>query len=117
MKTIQLKRIYDPADPGDGMRVLVDRLWPRGITRYDAQIDIWMKEVAPSLELRRWFRHDPGRWTDFKRRYIAELESNDATLQLQTLACQCPVSLLFGARDIEHNNAVVLASFLKRQPR
>lgn len=117
MKTIHLKRIYDLPEPSDGVRILVDRLWPRSITRYDARIDFWMKDVAPSLELRRWFRHDQNRWAEFRRRYLAELRSNEAVTKLQYMACLSSVSLLYGAPDPRHNNAAVLASFLKTHHR
>lgn len=106
---VRLKRAYDPPAPEDGVRVLVDRLWPRGLKRDAAKLDLWLKDLAPSDELRRWFGHDPARWPEFRDRYRAELARNPAFAELRaTVAQGKPVTLLFGARDIEHNNAVVL---------
>ena len=106
-RQIRTKRVYDPPERRDGKRVLVDRLWPRGLKKEQAQIDLWLREAAPSNELRRWFGHDPMRWNEFRRRYAAELERN-----LQALAplldIRGTVTLLFAARDLEHNNAVAL---------
>jgi uncharacterized protein YeaO (DUF488 family) len=107
-----LKRVYEPAGDADGMRVLVDRLWPRGLDKQHAAIDEWLKDVAPSAELRKWFGHDPQRWTEFRRRYLAELAENDATGHLRELVRKHHVTLVYGARDIEHNQAVVLRDFL-----
>ena len=110
---IIIRRIYEPVLPDDGMRVLVDRLWPRGITRESAKIDFWMREIGPSNALRQWFGHDQQRWEDFRTRYRAELEANREPFErLKTLCDTGPVTLLFAARDIEHNNAVVLAELL-----
>ena len=110
---IQLKRVYAPPAPEDGVRILVDRLWPRGLSKEKAAVDHWMKEIAPSAELRRWFGHDPDRWAEFRRRYMAELRQHTGLLdQIRELASEGRVTLLFGAHDQEHNDAVVLAEVL-----
>ena len=112
---LRLKRVYQPVAPEDGVRILVDRLWPRGLSKADAAIDHWMKEVAPSTELRRWFGHDPGRWSEFRRRYREELRQSTSRLdRIRGLARDRTVTLLFGARDEEHNDAVVLREVLLR---
>ena len=111
---IHLKRIYDPPSPADGHRVLVDRLWPRGITRARAAIDLWLQEIAPSAELRQWFAHDPARWGDFQAKYRRELEERpEAVATLRDLVRRGPLTLLFAARDEERNNAVVIKRFLE----
>ncbi len=111
---IRTKRVYLPPEPGDGTRVLVDRLWPRGLKKADAAIDLWLKEVAPSRELRAWFGHDPEKWPEFVRRYHAELEQRpEAVERLLALAGSGPLTLLFAARDPEHNNAVALKAYLE----
>ncbi|MBX5460077.1 MAG: DUF488 domain-containing protein [Steroidobacteraceae bacterium] len=113
---VRVKRVYDRADPADGVRVLVDRLWPRGIRKEGAALDEWQREVAPSTPLRKWFGHDPNRWQEFRRRYLAELKTHpDALDQLRRLARQKPVTLLYGARDPEHNHAVVLKEAIERK--
>lgn len=112
---IVVKRVYDPPEPSDGTRVLVDRLWPRGVTKERARVDLWLKEVAPSNQLRTWFGHDPAKWDDFRRRYMAELESVEgqaALARLRELARQGPVTLVYAARDAEHNDAVALQELL-----
>ena len=115
MSEIRLKRAYDPAEPEDGTRILVDRLWPRGLSRGEAKVDQWRKEVAPSAELRRWFGHDPAKWAEFRRRYKAELAHNPSLEELRALMRrERRVTLLFGARDVEHNNAVVLRDLCAR---
>ena len=115
---VRVKRIYGPAASGDGFRVLVDRIWPRGIKKSDAAIDLWLKEVAPSTELRRWFGHDPAKWSGFRKRYAHELGANSELVrQLAAGARRGRVTLLYAARDEEHNNAVVLAALLKARPR
>ena len=112
MTEVRIKRAYDPPSPEDGVRVLVDRLWPRGLKRSEAAIDVWLKDVAPSAELRRWFGHDPAKWAEFQRRYRAELTHNAAVGKLRGLMeGGRDVTLLFGAKDAEHNNAVVLRDF------
>ena len=110
---LQVKRIYDHPEPTDGYRLLVDRLWPRGMTKESAALDGWLKEVAPSEALRRWFGHDPGRWEEFCRRYHAELRTRPALWRpLLDTAATTTVTLLYGARDSQHNNAVALRDFL-----
>lgn len=110
---IQVKRIYDPPALSDGRRVLVDRLWPRGMTKEAAQLDDWLKELAPSDDLRRWFGHEPDRWEEFRSRYLAELQDRQESLDtLRTAAKKGTVTLLFAAKDPEHNNAVVLQEIL-----
>jgi uncharacterized protein YeaO (DUF488 family) len=110
---LRIKRVYEPAADGDGMRVLVDGIWPRGVTRQDAALDLWLKEIAPSAGLRKWFGHDPQRWPEFQRRYRAELERNEpAVAQLLALLKKGAVTLLYGARDVEHNQAVVLLDYI-----
>ncbi len=112
-KRLRLKRVYEPAAADDGVRVLVDRLWPRGLTKKKAAIDHWMKDVAPSADLRKWFGHDPDRWSEFKRRYRSELRQHKDLLdQIGKLTREGTVTLLFGARDEEHNDAVVLRDVL-----
>jgi uncharacterized protein YeaO (DUF488 family) len=111
---IRLKRAYEQADAGDGYRVLVDRLWPRGVSREDARLDDWARELAPSAELRRWFGHDPGRFDEFRRRYREELAAHPDELEaLRVRARSGRLTLVFGARDTEHNDAVVLAEVLR----
>ncbi|GAN96625.1 hypothetical protein Geu3261_0086_012 [Komagataeibacter europaeus NBRC 3261] len=113
--TIHVRRVYDPPEPDDGSRVLVDRLWPRGVSRQRADLTIWLKDIAPSTALRQWFGHDPARWDGFRERYIAELQANPQPVrQLLDMARAGPVTLLYGARDTQHNEAVVLAACLHR---
>ena len=109
---VKIKRIYEPAAPEDGQRILVDRLWPRGVAKAEAHIDLWLKEVAPSADLRRWFGHKPERWAEFQKRYLAELKDNPAFEDLRRLARGKPTTLLYGARDETHNQARVLADRL-----
>jgi uncharacterized protein YeaO (DUF488 family) len=113
--TFQIKRIYEPAEDRDGVRVLVDRIWPRGISRFDAKISRWEKDVAPTTELRHWFGHRPERWAEFQRRYRAELAHNSAVAELRKLGKAQPVTLLYAARDVEHNQARVLLDILSRR--
>ena len=113
--TVALKRVYDEPEPGDGTRVLVDRLWPRGLSKERAHIDLWLKEIAPSSELRTWFGHDPEKFAEFRRRYENEIASESgqtALAKLRAQAKQGPVTLVFAARDTEHANAVVLRDLL-----
>lgn len=114
---ILVKRIHDATAPGDGCRVLVDRLWPRGLTKERAAVDLWLRELAPSTALRQWFGHDPARWDEFRRRYAAELGGAGAApalAQLHDLRARHPVlTLLYAARDPEHNNAVALRAWLE----
>ena len=110
---VQRKRVYDPAEEADGFRVLVDRLWPRGVTKERAAVDLWLKDVAPSAELRADWHHNPGRFDEFAGRYRVELEHNPATAELQELIAGHPtVTLLYGAKDPESNHARVLQDFL-----
>lgn len=112
---IRVKRVYEPPAPEDGVRVLVDRLWPRGLSRRSARVDLWLKEVAPSDALRRWFAHDPARWEVFRQRYFAELADQQAGIRtLLDLAARGPVTLLYAAADTRHNNAVALREYLLR---
>jgi len=111
--TIETKRIYDPISADEGLRVLVDRLWPRGVSKSKAALDLWLKDVAPSTELRTWFAHRLDRWDEFRERYLLELQKSVAVEELRTLAHAGPVTLLYGARDRSHNEAVVLAAFLR----
>jgi uncharacterized protein YeaO (DUF488 family) len=113
---IQVKRAYDPAGPDDGARFLVDRLWPRGIKREALKLDGWLKDVAPSDGLRRWFGHDPVKWDEFRQRYFTELDSKPEAWQpISQAARQGNVTLLFGARDVEHNNAAALKAYLENR--
>lgn len=110
---IKLKRAYEPPAPGDGARILVDRLWPRGIKKTDAKIDEWMKVLAPSTELRKWFAHDPERWAEFRSRYEAELRDHaDELDRLRAMARRGVITLVFAARDETHNDAVALRDVL-----
>lgn len=112
---VALKRVYDPPSRTDGKRVLVDRLWPRGLSKDEAQVDVWLKEVAPTTELRRWFGHDPQKWREFERRYRAELKHNPAMDELREHVRNGPVTLVYAARDSMHCNAVVLKKLLESQ--
>ena len=111
---VQLKRVYDPADEEDGFRVLVDRVWPRGVSKAVAAVDLWMKDVAPSAALRTWFGHQPERWPEFRKRYLAELRDHeDEIAALKQHARRGRLTLVFGARDIDRNQAVVLKEVLE----
>ena len=115
-REISLKRVYAEPSRGDGTRVLVDRIWPRGMRKEAAQIDTWLKDIAPTTELRRWFHHDIARWPEFERRYRRELAANERSLAvLEDLARHGRITLVFAAADIEHNNATVLLDFLRRR--
>lgn len=110
---IRLKRAYEPAESSDGRRVLVERLWPRGVTKQRLHLDQWAKDVAPSPGLRRWFGHDPRRWTQFRRRYFAELRANRSAWQpLLAAARRGRVTFIYAAHDLEHNGALALKAFL-----
>lgn len=112
--TITLKRIYEPVGNQDGLRILVDRLWPRGIRKDAAAIDLWIKDIAPSTALRQWFNHDPKKWDEFKARYFAELDDNQGLLQpLVEATLVGDVSLIYSSRDELHNQAVVLKEYLE----
>ncbi|MEQ1956454.1 DUF488 domain-containing protein [Mesorhizobium sp. CN2-181] len=112
---IGLKRAYEPPSSEGGFRILVDRLWPRGLSKAEAAIDLWLKEIAPSAELRRWFGHDPAKWDEFRRRYRDELDRDPEAVQAlrQAIAGKGTVTLLYAARDDDHNNAVALREYLK----
>jgi uncharacterized protein YeaO (DUF488 family) len=111
--TIKLKRAYEPATKADGTRVLVDRLWPRGVSKKAARIDHWLKEIAPSAELRKWFDHDPAKWAKFRAKYFRELDANGEVVdQLRAFARRGTVTLVFAAKDEEHNDAVALQEYL-----
>ncbi len=110
---IKLKRAYEPPAAGDGVRILVDRLWPRGVSKDAAAIDLWLKEIAPSTKLRKWFGHDPRKWPRFRERYFAELDANLAAVEeLRKAIRRGPVTLVYSAKDEEHNDAVVLREYL-----
>lgn len=113
---LHIKRVYDEPAKDDGKRILVDRLWPRGLTKEKAGVDLWLKEIAPSNELRKWFGHDPKKWPEFKRRYAGELKTHDQQIALlRQEAKEGAVTLLYGARDEEHNEAAVLLEMLLRR--
>ncbi len=110
---IKIKRVYDKADKKDGERILVDRLWPRGLTKRKAKVDIWLKDLAPSTELRKWFEHDPKKWTAFKTKYKRELKAKKELLTvIKNKSKRRAVTLLYGAKDTEHNEAVALKQYL-----
>ncbi len=114
---IKLKRAYDPPAANDGARFLVERLWPRGVRNADLPLNGWFKDIAPSTELRRWFAHDPRKWSEFRRRYFAELQKNARALEpLLAVARKRPTTLLYSARDTEHNAAIALRDYLVREP-
>lgn len=115
MKTIKIKRVYEPAVKNDGYRILIDRVWPRGLTKAKAHIDLWLKEIAPSTQLRQWFKHDPEKWPEFKKRYSKELSSKKELIAIiLEEAHKHTVTILFGAKDEKHNNAVALNEYLKK---
>jgi uncharacterized protein YeaO (DUF488 family) len=110
---IKLKRIYEPAAPSDGVRILVERLWPRGVKKTSARLDQWAKEAAPSGTLRQWFHHDSARWDEFKRRYFRELDEDEEGWKLLlTASSRGQVTLVYSSHDLEHNNAVALKEYL-----
>lgn len=113
MPDVNIKRAYEDPARSDGKRILVDRIWPRGVSKEDAGIDVWLKEVAPSTELRKWFGHDARRWKEFRRRYREELQNNPAFDELIAATRQGKATLVYGARDEQHNQAVVLQERLK----
>ena len=113
--SIALKRAYEAPSRSDGCRILVERLWPRGVSKTDARIDLWAKDAAPSTELRRWFAHDPDKWKEFKRRYRAELRAHKAALEpIREQIAQGPVTFVFSSRELDFNNAVALKEYLER---
>lgn len=110
---VKIKRVYEKPGRDDGTRILVDRLWPRGLTKEKAKVDLWLKEIAPSNELRKWFGHESEKWSEFQKRYRAELRKNSEPLSLlRKAASKEPITLLFAARDEEHNEAIVLRNLL-----
>ena len=112
---IKIKRVYEQPDREDGERILVDRLWPRGLTKEKAAVDLWLKEIAPTTELRKWFGHDPDKWKSFRGRYETEIRHNyDLVKVLKDKAKRKTVTLVYGARDQKHNEALVLKQFLER---
>jgi uncharacterized protein YeaO (DUF488 family) len=111
---VKVKRVYEPAESEDGYRVLIDRLWPRGVSRERARLDEWARELAPSAELRTWFNHDPERFDEFRRRYRRELDAQrEQVTELRRRSRVEPVTLVFSARDVEHNDAVVLGELIR----
>ncbi len=113
-RALRLKRAYEPPEPGDGRRFLVERLWPRGVTKSALRLDAWLKDVAPSAKLRKWFGHDPAKWDEFRRRYHAELRANEAALApIREAMRQGGVTLVYGSRDTERNAAVALRDYLQ----
>jgi uncharacterized protein YeaO (DUF488 family) len=114
---IKLKRVYEAPDESDGARVLVERLWPRGISKERAKLDLWLKEISPSPELRKWFSHDPEKWDEFKVRYRAELEANTAAVEkLRQLSGRGTLTLVYAASDEQRNSARILKDFLEQLP-
>jgi len=113
--SFRVKRVYEPAATADGRRVLIDRLWPRGMKKSDAKLDSWMKEVAPSTKLRLWYGHDSERFAEFRRRYAAELKGNPPLAELRKLGKGRVVTLLYGSRELKRNHAIVLQSLLQRK--
>ena len=115
--SLAIKRVYEPVSPQDGVRILIDRLWPRGLSKEHAAVDLWLKTIAPSTELRTWFGHEPAKWPEFRRKYFAELADHaDEVSQIRKLAKRRRVSLVYGARDVEHNDAVALLEYLESHP-
>ncbi len=112
---IKLKRVYEQPERSDGYRILVDRLWPRGLTKKKANVDLWLKDVGPSTELRKWFGHDPKKWSGFKAKYKRELKAKkDLLSQIRAASKKGTVTLIYGARDTEHNEAVIVLEYLKK---
>ena len=115
---IKTKRVYEQPDKTDGERILVDRLWPRGLTKEKASVDLWLKEIAPSTELRKWFAHDPNKWKSFRGRYETEIRHKDDLIKvLKQKAREGTITLIYGARDEKHNEALVLKQFLEKSER
>lgn len=116
MSKIHLKRVYDEPSPDDGLRVLVERLWPRGLSKERAKVDVWLKAIAPTTELRNWFHHDPEKWDEFCEKYHSEMEKNVVAVEeLERLIAAGKVTLVYAARDQEHNGAFALKEFLERR--
>ena len=113
---VKTKRVYDPASPDDGKRILIDRLWPRGIKKERAKIEAWLKDIAPSDELRKWFSHDPAKWPDFEKRYAAELKKKSALVErLKTEAKKGTITLLYASKEARYNNAAVLKELIEHR--
>jgi uncharacterized protein YeaO (DUF488 family) len=113
---IKIKRVYEKPDEKDGFRILVDRLWPRGLTKEKAAVDLWLKDIAPSTELRKWFNHDPDKWKEFRKRYLNELKENkDVVAVLKDHLRQKTVTLLYAAKDSDHNEALVLSNLFEAE--
>lgn len=116
MLQIRLKRVYDPPAKADGPRILVERLWPRGMTKEAAAVDLWLKEIAPSPALRQWYAHDPAKWPEFQRRYLAELGANASAVEALRLLCaKGPVTFVYAAKDEARNSAAALKAYLERR--
>jgi len=114
--SITIKRVYEEPSKEDGKRILIDRLWPRGLTKEKAKIDLWLKNIAPSTELRKWFGHDPAKWQEFKKRYLVEIKKNIQVLsELEGELKKGQGTLVYGAKDEEHNDAVVLKEYLEKK--
>lgn len=113
--TVKIKRVYEAPDANDGKRILVDRLWPRGLTKEKADVDLWLKDIAPTTDLRKWFSHDPAKWEEFKERYFDELKNNKEPVSLlKNEIKKGPVTLIYGAKDEVHNEALVLKNMLNK---
>lgn len=113
--TISIKRVYDQSEQTDGFRILIDRLWPRGLSKEKAKVDLWLKEIAPSTELRKWFNHDPEKWKEFAKRYKAEIKKNiEALTLLKSKIKEGKVTLVYGAKEERYNDAVVLQKILTK---
>lgn len=116
MNEIKIKRVYETSDKNDSVRILIDRLWPRGLTKQKAKIDIWIKEIAPSSSLRKWFAHNPARWQEFKEKYQQELHSKkDLLREVRDKVRRQKITLIYAAKDTQHNNAVVLKEYLENK--
>lgn len=114
--SLTIKRIYEPVTSKDGFRILIDRIWPRGLSKASASVDLWLKTLAPSTELRQWFGHDPDKWIQFRQRYFSELDGQaEAINQIRKMAKRRRVTLIYGAKDTLHNNAVALMEYLHRE--
>ena len=113
---IKIKRVYEKPDEKDGFRILVDRLWPRGLTKEKAAVDLWLKDIAPGTELRKWFNHDPEKWKEFQKRYLNELKENkESVAVLKNHLKKKPVTLLYAAKDSDHNEALVLSNLFEEE--
>lgn len=113
---VKIKRVYEEPDADDGFRILVDRLWPRGLTKVRAKVDLWLRDIAPSTELRKWFSHDPAKWSEFQKRYQTELKKNASQVELLLRKAENgPVTLLYGAKDELRNEAIVLQKLIERR--